>query len=142
MNALVKPYSKATEEFLEDLATELEVPKERYEAAERSYKSVGEWLQREDSSLMHLSPNTSVQGSFRLGTVIGLKSGHIRAAGLDVYDGEPKVNPGARSRKSATSASNRTASLRWRAARAIISTGARRFPVGLRTCERPTAWLG
>jgi hypothetical protein len=25
--------------------------------------------------------------------------------------------------------------------RAIISTGARRFPVGLRTCERPTAWL-
>jgi ABC-type uncharacterized transport system substrate-binding protein len=30
---------------------------------------------------------------------------------------------------------------KWRAARAIISTGARRFPVGLRTCERPTAWL-
>ena len=70
MNALVKPYSKATEEFLEDLAAELEVPNERYDAAERSYKSVGEWLQREDSSLKHLSPNTSVQGSFRLGTVI------------------------------------------------------------------------
>jgi lactate dehydrogenase-like 2-hydroxyacid dehydrogenase len=26
--------------------------------------------------------------------IAGLKSGHIRAAGLDVYDGEPKVNPG------------------------------------------------
>jgi len=26
--------------------------------------------------------------------IAGLKSGHIRAAGLDVYDGEPKMNPG------------------------------------------------
>jgi lactate dehydrogenase-like 2-hydroxyacid dehydrogenase len=26
--------------------------------------------------------------------VAALKSGHIRAAGLDVYDGEPNVNPG------------------------------------------------
>ena len=26
--------------------------------------------------------------------IAGLKSGHIRAAGLDVYDDEPKVNPG------------------------------------------------
>jgi lactate dehydrogenase-like 2-hydroxyacid dehydrogenase len=26
--------------------------------------------------------------------IAGLKSGHIRAAGLDVYDGEPKVHPG------------------------------------------------
>ena len=26
--------------------------------------------------------------------IAALKSGHIRAAGLDVYDGEPKVNPG------------------------------------------------
>jgi hypothetical protein len=70
MNALIKPFSKTIEEFLEDLAAELEVPQERYEAAERSYKSVGEWLQRDESFLKHLSPNTSVQGSFRLGTVI------------------------------------------------------------------------
>ena len=26
--------------------------------------------------------------------IAAIKSGHIRAAGLDVYDGEPKVNPG------------------------------------------------
>jgi lactate dehydrogenase-like 2-hydroxyacid dehydrogenase len=26
--------------------------------------------------------------------IAALKSGHIRAAGLDVYDGEPNVNPG------------------------------------------------
>jgi len=70
LNVPVKPFSRTTEEFLEDLAAELEVPKERYEAAERSYKSVGEWLQRDVSSLKHLSPHTSVQGSFRLGTVI------------------------------------------------------------------------
>lgn len=70
MNAPAKPISKTAEEFLEDLAAELEVPQERYEAAETSYKSVGEWLQRDGSSLRHLSPNTSVQGSFRLGTVI------------------------------------------------------------------------
>jgi len=58
MNALVKPFSKTIEEFLEDLAAELEVPQERYEAAERSYKSVGEWLQRDKSFLKHLSPKS------------------------------------------------------------------------------------
>jgi lactate dehydrogenase-like 2-hydroxyacid dehydrogenase len=26
--------------------------------------------------------------------IAATKSGHIRSAGLDVYDGEPKVNPG------------------------------------------------
>src|SRR5216684_2981669 len=35
LNVPVKPFSRTTEEFLEDLAAELEVPKERYEAAEQ-----------------------------------------------------------------------------------------------------------
>jgi len=29
-----------------------------------------------------------------LALIAALKSGHLRAAGLDVYDGEPRVNPG------------------------------------------------
>jgi len=61
---------KHTEELLEDLAVSLQVPPSRYEAAERSYKSVGEWLQREASSLRQADPKVYIQGSFRLGTAI------------------------------------------------------------------------
>jgi lactate dehydrogenase-like 2-hydroxyacid dehydrogenase len=34
--------------------------------------------------------------------IAALKSGHIRAAGLDVFDGEPKVNPGYLTRENVT----------------------------------------
>ena len=61
---------KHTEELLEDLAASLQVPPGRYEAAERSYKSVGEWLHREGSSVRHADPSVYIQGSFRLGTAI------------------------------------------------------------------------
>jgi hypothetical protein len=61
---------KHTEELLEDLAASLQVPPSRYEAAERSYKSVGEWLHREASSLRQADPKVYIQGSFRLGTAI------------------------------------------------------------------------
>lgn len=69
MNALVL-MSKQAEELLEDLAVSLQVPPSRYEAAERSYKSVGDWLHREASSLRLADPQVYVQGSFRLGTAI------------------------------------------------------------------------
>lgn len=59
-----------SEEFLEDLAEELSVPTSRYEQAERSYKSLGEWLHREVSSVRQYDPKVYVQGSFRLGTTI------------------------------------------------------------------------
>ncbi len=59
-----------TEELLEDLAASLQVPPSRYEAAERSYKAVGDWLCREMSSVRNMSPEIYVQGSFRLGTAI------------------------------------------------------------------------
>ena len=61
---------KHTEEFLEDLADSLQVPASRFRAAERSYKSVGEWLQREESLVGRYNPDVYIQGSFRLGTVI------------------------------------------------------------------------
>ncbi|MBB2687743.1 UNVERIFIED_ORG: hypothetical protein GGD47_005386 [Rhizobium etli] len=69
MNAPVL-MSKQAEELLEDLAESLQVPPSRYEAAERSYKSVGDWLHRKASSLRLAEPQVYVQGSFRLGTAI------------------------------------------------------------------------
>lgn len=62
--------SKESEDFLEDLAEELAVPSSRYEDAERSYKSLGDWLHRDASTLRGFNPQVYVQGSFRLGTTI------------------------------------------------------------------------
>src|SRR5688500_8112937 len=61
--------SKSANSFLEALAKELEIPDSRYEEAERRYKSVGQWLCRENSKLRHLNPKVHIQGSFGLGTV-------------------------------------------------------------------------
>lgn len=62
--------TRESEEFLEDLAEELSVPPGRYEQAERSYNSLGEWLLRDASSVRQYGPKVYVQGSFRLGTTI------------------------------------------------------------------------
>jgi hypothetical protein len=62
--------SKTAEALLEDLSTELEVPGSRYEAAERSYKSLTQWLGRPDSIFANKVISVYPQGSFRLGTVI------------------------------------------------------------------------
>ena len=62
--------TREAEEYLEDLADELEVPESRYQQAERSYKSLGEWLNRDASSVRQFDPHVYVQGSFRLGTTI------------------------------------------------------------------------
>jgi hypothetical protein len=58
------------EAFLEALVHELEVPDQRYEQAERSYKSLGEWLHRLASTVRQYDPTVYCQGSFRLGTAI------------------------------------------------------------------------
>lgn len=62
--------TKQAEQFLETLAKELEIPPSRYEQAEKSYKSLGEWLHRAESTVRDYAPDVFVQGSFRLGTVI------------------------------------------------------------------------
>jgi len=62
--------SKHIEELLEDLVHALQVPESRYEAAERSYHSVGSWLQRNGSHVQTANPQVYIQGSFQLGTVI------------------------------------------------------------------------
>lgn len=69
------PQGYITEEFLQDLVAELEIPPSRYEAAERSYKAVGEWLHRQSSTLRAYDPQVYIQGSFRLGTAIRPVSG-------------------------------------------------------------------
>jgi len=62
--------TKQAETYLGALAKELEIPPSRYEQAEKSYKSLGEWFHREDSSVRDFDPDVFSQGSFKLGTVI------------------------------------------------------------------------
>ncbi|GAA3075745.1 hypothetical protein GCM10010520_23550 [Rhizobium viscosum] len=58
------------EAFLEAVVTELEIPEHRYDQADRSFKSFGAWLHREQSTVRHFDPQVYCQGSFRLGTAI------------------------------------------------------------------------
>lgn len=62
--------TRESEEFLDDLAEELSVPEGRYEQAERSYRSLGDWLHRDVSTVREFDPRVYIQGSFRLGTTI------------------------------------------------------------------------
>lgn len=70
MNIHMRPtVSKEAEEMLEDLADSLEISDHRYEQAESRYKSLGEWLNRPESTIRQYGPQVHVQGSFGLGTV-------------------------------------------------------------------------
>jgi hypothetical protein len=62
--------AKLIEDLISDLAEVLDIPSERYESAERSYKSVGEWFERPASQFANIRTRVYTQGSFRLGTVI------------------------------------------------------------------------
>jgi hypothetical protein len=64
------PITASAESVLEQLASKLDISDTHYEAAERSYQSVGEWLNRAESSLARYNPAIYSQGSFRLGTVV------------------------------------------------------------------------
>lgn len=57
-------------EFYRHLADSLDVPESYREKAEQRYKSVGKWLDREESPIRRYSPLVYAQGSFRLGTVV------------------------------------------------------------------------
>lgn len=58
------------ETYLEGLVETLAVSDARYEQAERSYKSLGDWLCRPESSVREYGPKVYIQGSFGLGTTI------------------------------------------------------------------------
>lgn len=58
------------ESFLRALVDETSIPKIYEENARNRYGSIGECLDRSTSTIKHLQPRISAQGSFALGTVI------------------------------------------------------------------------
>lgn len=62
--------SSVSQRFIETLVDELAVSDARYEQANESYKSLGRWLNRPESTITSYDPAVYVQGSFGLGTVI------------------------------------------------------------------------
>ena len=64
------------QKIINELVKSLDVPDSAYEAAERRYKDLGEWLQKSPSSKSRtFCPSVSCQGSFRLGTTVRPLSG-------------------------------------------------------------------
>ena len=61
---------RQTNEILGILLDELDISESKYREAEGRYQAVGDWLNRDESSVRQYTPEVYVQGSFRLGTVI------------------------------------------------------------------------
>jgi mannitol/fructose-specific phosphotransferase system IIA component (Ntr-type) len=57
-------------QFLQQLAESLDISDAQYEAAVKHYEAVGDWLNKDDSSIAKYEPQIYPQGSFRLGTMI------------------------------------------------------------------------
>lgn len=55
---------------LKSILEMIELPDSAYEKAEKRYKDIGEWLQRQESNCAEYDPHVYAQGSFRLGTAI------------------------------------------------------------------------
>lgn len=55
---------------LEKMVELLELPESAYEKAKKRYDDLGEWFDREDSTMKDFNPHIFPQGSFRLGTAI------------------------------------------------------------------------
>lgn len=56
--------------LLESTAASLDIPPGKYKEAVERYTAVGNWLDQPGSTFKAYSPSVSVQGSFRLGTVV------------------------------------------------------------------------
>ena len=61
--------NKQFHEILEELSKNLDITPAQYEAAEKSYQFVGEWLSSPESPLAPYAPEIEPQGSFLLGTM-------------------------------------------------------------------------
>ena len=57
-------------DVLEEIVKELDIPDATYEKAVGRYEAVGDWLERDESTIGKYTPEIYPQGSFQLGTVI------------------------------------------------------------------------
>ena len=67
---LTQEENKQFTEILETLGETLDITETQYNAAVSSYKAVGEWLAKPESSLAPYKPEIRPQGSFMLGTMV------------------------------------------------------------------------
>ena len=58
------------DDIFKSLGDSLDVTQSQFEAAVRSYRAVGDWLSKPESSLAPYKPEIRPQGSFMLGTMI------------------------------------------------------------------------
>lgn len=63
-------YRNRVGKVLDAVLAEIDVPPSKYEEATAHYKTVGDWLNAEDSEIAVFEPKIYAQGSFALGTVI------------------------------------------------------------------------
>lgn len=64
-----KRLAKSHDDILEAVADALDIPPSKFEEAKSRYESIGNWLDRPESTLAGYDPAISPQGSFLLGTV-------------------------------------------------------------------------
>lgn len=62
-------YPAQSSPLLKAIAEALDISESHYERAVKRYKSIGTWLERDESIVAHYNPDTYPQGSFALGTV-------------------------------------------------------------------------
>lgn len=70
MNAPTHRQITSKEGTLSAIVKEISIPQGYDEKARGRYHSIGDWLDRPASTIKHLKPKVSAQGSFALGTVI------------------------------------------------------------------------
>ena len=58
------------DKIMNQLASDLDIPDSYYEKANDRYKSLANWIERDNSGLRFYEPNLYLQGSFKLGTVV------------------------------------------------------------------------
>ncbi len=70
MSPIYNKNPQTHEDVLEAIAEAIDVPEHLDEIARKRYASIGDWLDREESSIRQYEPEIYPQGSFLLGTVI------------------------------------------------------------------------
>jgi hypothetical protein len=69
MTAHDRKIAQTHDDVLEEIADTLDIPPSKFEEAKSRYEAIGDWLDRDESSLAAYDPAISPQGSFLLGTV-------------------------------------------------------------------------